>query len=115
MTARPANAHQARLLKLLRDSGPSSRAQLGDRVDLSRSKLAVEVDRLLETGLVVADGLAASRGGRRAPRIKTRPASGGALIETRPERDEARTRRGPNETRLGVGPETCDMPGVGPA
>ncbi|NED07784.1 Lrp/AsnC family transcriptional regulator, partial [Streptomyces sp. SID6648] len=59
MTARPANAHQARLLQLLRDGGPNSRAQLGDQVDLSRSKLAVEVDRLLETGLVVADGLAA--------------------------------------------------------
>jgi glucokinase-like ROK family protein len=73
MTARPANAHQARLLKLLRDSGPSSRAQLGDRVDLSRSKLAVEVDRLLETGLVVADWLAASRGGRRSHNVRLAP------------------------------------------
>lgn len=74
MTARPANAHQARLLRLLRDHGPSSRAQLGDRVDLSRSKLAVEVDRLLETGLVVADGLAASRGGRRSHNVRLAPA-----------------------------------------
>ncbi|MEV4333663.1 sugar kinase, partial [Streptomyces sp. NPDC049597] len=41
MTARPANVHQARLLRLLRDEGPNSRAQLGDLVDLSRSKLAV--------------------------------------------------------------------------
>ncbi|MEU5160026.1 ROK family transcriptional regulator [Streptomyces sp. NPDC020875] len=73
MTARPANAHQARLLRLLRDGGPSSRAQLGDLVDLSRSKLAVEVDRLLETGLVVADGLAASRGGRRSHNIRLAP------------------------------------------
>ncbi|MFE0424542.1 ROK family protein [Streptomyces sp. NPDC058953] len=73
MTARPANAHQARLLRLLRDEGPSSRAQLGDLVDLSRSKLAVEVDRLLETGLVVADGLAASRGGRRSHNIRLAP------------------------------------------
>ena len=73
MTARPANAHQARLLKLLRDGGPNSRAQLGDQVDLSRSKLAVEVDRLLETGLVVADGLAASRGGRRSHNIRLNP------------------------------------------
>ncbi len=39
MTARPANAHQARLLRLLRDGGPNSRAQLGDQVELSRSKL----------------------------------------------------------------------------
>ncbi|RAJ54992.1 glucokinase-like ROK family protein [Streptomyces sp. KhCrAH-43] len=73
MTARPANAHQARLLKLLRDGGPDSRARLGDQVDLSRSKLAVEVDRLLETGLVVADGLAASRGGRRSHNIRLAP------------------------------------------
>ncbi|MFB7938426.1 ROK family protein [Streptomyces sp. NPDC127049] len=73
MTARPGNAHQARLLRLLRDGGPHSRAQLGDLVDLSRSKLAVEVDRLLETGLVVADGLAASRGGRRSHNIRLTP------------------------------------------
>ncbi|MFI0732006.1 ROK family protein [Streptomyces sp. NPDC021225] len=73
MTARPANAHQARLLKLLRDGGPNSRAQLGDQVELSRSKLAVEVDRLLETDLVVADGLAASRGGRRSHNIRLNP------------------------------------------
>lgn len=73
MTARPANAHQARLLRLLRDGGPNSRAQLGDQVELSRSRLAVEVDRLLETGLVVADGLAASRGGRRSHNIRLAP------------------------------------------
>ncbi|GAA2560685.1 ROK family transcriptional regulator [Streptomyces intermedius] len=73
MTARPANAHQARLLRLLRDGGAHSRAQLGEQVDLSRSKLAVEVDRLLETGLVVADGLAASRGGRRSHNIRLAP------------------------------------------
>lgn len=73
MTARPANAHQARLLRLLRDGGPSSRAQLGDQVNLSRSKLAVELDRLTETGLVVADGLAASRGGRRSHNVRLRP------------------------------------------
>ena len=75
MTARPANAHQARLLRLLRDGGPNSRAQLGDQVDLSRSKLAVEIDRLLETGLVVADGLAASRGGRRSHNVRLAPAT----------------------------------------
>lgn len=73
MTARPGNAHQARLLRLLRDGGPNSRAQLGDQIDLSRSKLAVEVERLLETGLVVADGLAASRGGRRSHSIRLAP------------------------------------------
>jgi glucokinase-like ROK family protein len=73
MTARPANAHQARLLRLLRDSGPASRAQLGERVELSRSRLAVELDRLLATGLVAADGLAASRGGRPSHNVRLTP------------------------------------------
>ncbi|KRV48028.1 ROK family transcriptional regulator [Wenjunlia vitaminophila] len=73
MTARPANADQARLLRLLRDQGPQSRAQLGDQVELSRSKLAVEVDRLLQTGLAVPDGLAASRGGRRSHNLRLAP------------------------------------------
>jgi glucokinase-like ROK family protein len=63
---RPENAHQARLLRLLRDDGPRSRAELGDGVELSRSKLALEIDRLVERGLVDTGGLAASRGGRRS-------------------------------------------------
>ncbi|MFE2993109.1 ROK family protein [Streptomyces sp. NPDC059262] len=73
MTARPANVDQARLLRLLRDLGPQSRVALGDQVELSRSKLAVEIDRLLETGLVVQDGLAASRGGRRSHNVRIAP------------------------------------------
>jgi glucokinase-like ROK family protein len=66
MSIRPENAHQAHLLRLLRDNGPISRAELGDAVHLSRSKLAVELDRLTENGLVEGAGLAASRGGRRS-------------------------------------------------
>jgi glucokinase-like ROK family protein len=66
MTARPENRHQARLLGLLRDDGPKSRAELGDVVELSRSKLAVELDRLIDLGLIESAGLAASRGGRRS-------------------------------------------------
>jgi glucokinase-like ROK family protein len=73
MTARPANVGQARLLRLLRDLGPQSRVALGDQVELSRSKLAVEIERLLETGLVVQDGLAASRGGRRSHNVRIAP------------------------------------------
>lgn len=65
-TARPENAHQARLLRLLRDDGPRSRAELGDVVHLSRSKLAQELDRLTALGLIEQAGLAASRGGRRS-------------------------------------------------
>ncbi|GAB3596806.1 ROK family transcriptional regulator [Angustibacter peucedani] len=63
---RPENRHQVALLRRLRDEGPRSRAELGDGVELSRTKLAAEVDRLIELGLVEATGLAASRGGRRS-------------------------------------------------
>lgn len=66
MTARPENIHQARILRLLRDEGPRSRAELAELVRLSRSKLAVELDRLIALGLVETAGLAASRGGRRS-------------------------------------------------
>ena len=70
LAPRPANAHQARLLRLLRDDGPVSRAELGEAVQLSRSKLAVELDRLTEIGLVEEAGLAASRGGRRSAIVR---------------------------------------------
>ncbi|MBO0828439.1 MAG: helix-turn-helix transcriptional regulator, partial [Streptosporangiales bacterium] len=70
MSLRPENAHQARLLHLLRDGGPRSRAELGDAVQLSRSKLALELDRLTEIGLVESAGLAASRGGRRSSIVR---------------------------------------------
>ncbi|MFC6878635.1 MULTISPECIES: ROK family transcriptional regulator [Actinomadura] len=73
MSARPQNVHQARLLRLLRDEGPRSRAELGDVVRLSRSKLAVELDRLAGLGLVESAGLAASRGGRRSGIVRLSP------------------------------------------
>ena len=63
---RPENSQQARLLRLLRDDGPRSRAELGDAVELSRSRLAVELERLTGLDLVETAGLAASRGGRRS-------------------------------------------------
>jgi glucokinase-like ROK family protein len=66
---RPENRHQARFLRLLRDSGPQSRAELGDAVELSKSKVAIEVERLAELGLVDVVGLAASRGGRRSQMV----------------------------------------------
>jgi glucokinase-like ROK family protein len=64
--ARPENAHQARLLRLLRDRGQASRAELGEAVGLSKSKVAVELDRLTELSLIEPQGLAESRGGRRS-------------------------------------------------
>ncbi|GAB6903726.1 ROK family transcriptional regulator [Kineosporia succinea] len=66
---RPENRHQARLLRLLRDSGQQSRAELGDAVELSKSKVAIEVERLADLGLVDVVGLAASRGGRRSQMV----------------------------------------------
>ena len=73
MTTRPENVHQEQLLRLLRDEGSRSRAELGDVVRLSRSKLAVEIDRLVELGLIEPAGLAASRGGRRSSIVRLSP------------------------------------------
>ncbi|WP_212821669.1 ROK family transcriptional regulator [Polymorphospora rubra] len=66
----PENPHQARVLRLLRDDGPASRAELGEAVELSRSKAATEIDRLIERGLVETVGPAASRGGRRSSIVR---------------------------------------------
>ncbi|HEX5540380.1 MAG TPA: ROK family transcriptional regulator [Micromonospora sp.] len=70
IVARPENRHQARLLRLLRDNGPRSRAELHDTIDLSRAKITGEIDRLIERGLIEQAGLAASRGGRRSSLVK---------------------------------------------
>lgn len=70
ITARPENVHQARLVKLLRDEGPRPRAELAGPLGLSRSKIAQELDRLAEVGLVERAGLAASRGGRRSSIVR---------------------------------------------
>ena len=57
---------QARLLAQLRDEGPLSKAQLADRLEVSRTTVAAEVARLVELGLAQEVGPAASRGGRRS-------------------------------------------------
>jgi glucokinase-like ROK family protein len=57
---------QARLLAELRDDGPLSKAQLADRLGVSRTTIAAEVARLGELGLAQEVGPAASRGGRRS-------------------------------------------------
>ncbi|WP_433872479.1 ROK family protein [Saccharopolyspora sp. CA-218241] len=64
MGTRVRNRDQAELLRLLRDRGPLSRAELTDGLALSKSKVAVELERLGGTGLVEDAGRAASRGGR---------------------------------------------------
>jgi hypothetical protein len=66
VSIRPENAHQAHLLHLLRATVPISRAGSGEAVHLSRSRPAVERERLTDIGLVESGGLAASRGGRRS-------------------------------------------------
>ncbi|GAB3214184.1 ROK family protein [Marinactinospora thermotolerans] len=57
---------QARILRLLRDEGPLSRAELADRLRVSRTTVAAEVGRLVELELTEDAGPATSRGGRRS-------------------------------------------------
>ena len=57
---------QARILAQLRDEGALSKAQLADRLLVSRTTVAAEVVRLTELGLAQEAGPAASRGGRRS-------------------------------------------------
>jgi glucokinase-like ROK family protein len=66
LAGRAENAMQARILAQLRDGGPLSKAQLADRLQVSRTTVAAEVARLAEVGLAQDAGPAASRGGRRS-------------------------------------------------
>ena len=45
---------------------PVSRSEMTDALGVSRSKISMEVGRLIETGLLAEDGLAKSEGGRRS-------------------------------------------------
>ena len=53
------DAPHLRVLRLLRDEGPVSRAELGDRLELTRPRLLAEVDRLVAAGLIAEAGMAA--------------------------------------------------------
>src|SRR3954453_18861552 len=64
---------QHRLLRLLRDTGPLSRAELADRLEIPRQRLLTELDALLATELVREAGPAASRGGRRSTLVQLNP------------------------------------------
>ncbi|MFC4149924.1 ROK family protein [Micromonospora mangrovi] len=70
---RTADPLHLRLLRLLRDEGPVSRAELGDRLQMPRPRLLAELDRLVALGLVAEAGLAASRGGRRSTLVELDP------------------------------------------
>ena len=67
------DAPHLRLLRLLRDEGPISRAELGDRLDLTRPRLLAEVERLVASGHIAEAGMAASRGGRRSTLVELQP------------------------------------------
>ena len=64
VTGRAENADQAGLLRILRNSGPVSRVELGEMLSLPRARLATEIERLNRVGLVDYGGAALSRGGR---------------------------------------------------
>ncbi|MEU3186205.1 ROK family transcriptional regulator [Streptomyces sp. NPDC006923] len=64
---------QYRVLSLLRDNGPLSRAQLSDKLEVPRPRLLAELDRMLATGKVLEAGPAASRGGRRSTLVQLDP------------------------------------------
>ncbi|MDO3701909.1 ROK family protein [Micromonospora sp. C28SCA-DRY-2] len=62
-----------RLLRLLRDEGAVSRAELADRLQMPRPRLLAELERLVALGYVAEAGLAASRGGRRSTLVELSP------------------------------------------
>ncbi|MFF3166568.1 ROK family protein [Streptomyces sp. NPDC003273] len=63
----------AELLRLLRDEGALSRAELGDRLEVSRRRLLAELERLIAAGYAAEAGAAASRGGRRSTLVELHP------------------------------------------
>lgn len=64
---------QYRVLSLLRENGPLSRAQLADRLEVPRPRLLGELDRMVAAGRVSEAGPAASRGGRRSTLVQLDP------------------------------------------
>ena len=71
--ARPDSVGQGRILRLLRDQGPRSRAELSELDGMTRSRLEAELSRLMQVGLVQEGGKAASRGGRRSTLVELSP------------------------------------------
>jgi glucokinase-like ROK family protein len=62
-----------RLLRLLRESGAVSRAELATRLGVPRPRLLAELERLVAAGYVAEAGPAASRGGRRSTLVEVNP------------------------------------------
>ena len=73
LAGRAESPMQARILAQLRDEGALSKAQLADRLEVSRTTISAEVARLAELGLAQEAGPAASRGGRRSTLVDLSP------------------------------------------
>lgn len=70
---------QAEIMHLVRElERPVSRSEMADALGVSRSKVSLEVGRLLEGGLLAEVGLAASDGGRRSSLLRI-PRSAGLI------------------------------------
>jgi glucokinase-like ROK family protein len=69
------------LLTLLRDAGPLSRAELGDRLGVPRARALAEIDALIATGYVREAGPASSRGGRRSTLVELDPGMRFAAVD----------------------------------
>ncbi|MFF5171703.1 ROK family transcriptional regulator [Micromonospora sp. NPDC000089] len=78
---RTADPLHVQLLRLLRDEGPTSRAVLGDRLQMPRPRLLAELERLVALGLVAEAGFAASRGGRRSTLVEMNPSLRFAAVD----------------------------------
>jgi glucokinase-like ROK family protein len=70
---KPMTSPHYRMLCLLRDEGPLSRAELGDRLELPRPRVLAELDRLVAAKCVREAGPAKSRGGRRSTLVELHP------------------------------------------
>jgi glucokinase-like ROK family protein len=70
-----------RLLTLLRDTGPLSRAELGDRLGVPRARALAEIDALIATDYVREAGPASSRGGRRSTLVELDPGMRFAAVD----------------------------------
>ena len=78
---RTADPLHLRLLRVLRDAGPVSRAELADQLDVPRPRLLAELERLVTAGYVSEAGMAASRGGRRSTLVELNPALRFAAVD----------------------------------
>jgi glucokinase-like ROK family protein len=68
---------QAEIMMIARaEQGPVSRSKLTNLIRVSRSKVSMEVQRLLEASLLAEDGLAESEGGRRSSLLSIPPKAG---------------------------------------